>query len=118
MTSWTWSPNMLRWHEWLIVSLAFVCGTEGPYFYSDLVRGITVGLYVGALVSMLANRRALFVMLAALGVASAFWMTPRIPHSGSMVAAHLLSAFALLAPITSKLNEARKARSARQLATG
>src|SRR5438128_1225867 len=111
MSSWSWSPRSVSWHQQLAFSLGFVAWVEGPFFYSDFVRGLTVGLSTGALLVMLAGRRAMHALLCAFLVGFSFTMTPRpTEHLPGLIAAHTLAAFMLVAPLLAALNQRRLAR--------
>ena len=107
MSSWKWYPASPPWHAMLVFALAFGAGVEGPHYYTDLVRGIAVGLALGALVIMLAGRQAALALACAGLLVSSFLMEPRTATGGAMVATHVLSGSMLVLTIWNGLHRVR-----------
>lgn len=82
MSSWSWSlrPKATEWKESVAITLAVIVLFEGRIFYSDLVRGIAVGMFVMLFWLMLAERRAALALLCGGLVWQAFGMTPYRPE--------------------------------------
>jgi hypothetical protein len=122
MSSWNWSLHNVGWKETAGLTMGMVVLIEGRIFYSDLVRGIAVGIYLTLLWLMLAERRAFVALLCAGFAVSAFGMTPFHPPewtgSSGYVIAHLTAAMFIVILAWGAWHRHRLARGGRQVPQG
>ncbi|MBI5169786.1 MAG: hypothetical protein HZA61_09885 [Candidatus Eisenbacteria bacterium] len=108
MNRWTWSPKASEWSEQWLFGIAFSAWLIGPHYFSDLVRGICVGLSISAFALMLARRRAFWSVICAALVWSSYTMVPSGQDRASKgVALWLVVLFVLMPPIAAWVRVAR-----------
>jgi hypothetical protein len=101
MPSWNWSMQPLGLKEFVPLNVGVILLLEGPNYYSDLLRGIAVGLLVSLLWQLLAERRGLYAAICASFVLQAMRMSPYQPGEGQgatghVIAMHFISALLVL----------------------
>lgn len=122
MSSWNWSLR-LGWKETIALTMAMIVLIEGPNYYSDLLRGVVVGMFVMLLWLMLAERRGLVAALCAGFVLQAVQMTPYHPPEGQgatghVIARHVMAAMFIVILLWGALYRYRLARSGAQVPQG
>lgn len=123
MSSWNWSLQNVGWKETVGLTMAVIVLLEGPNFYSDVVRGIAVGMFVMLLWLMLAERRALIALLCVSFVGPAMNMSPYQPpegqgSSGHVIARHIMVAMFVVILALGAWYRYRLARSGAQVPQG
>ncbi len=107
MSSWNWSPNRVTWQESLAFSLTFLLWLESPFFFSEFLRGIAVGVGAAATLFMLSKRHAWYTLSCAGLMATSWLMVPR-PMSGVNVAfTHVVALMSLATPVITWWRERR-----------
>lgn len=105
MSNWNWSPNRVSWQESLAFSLTFLLWLESPFFFSEFLRGIAVGVGAGATLFMLSRRHAWYTLSCVGFMVMSWLMVPR-PMSGVYAAfAHVMALISLANPVLTWFRE-------------
>ena len=82
MSNRNWSPNRVSWQESLAFSLTFLLWLESPFFFSEFLRGIAVGVGACSTLFMLSRRHGWY-SLACAGLTLTSWHMTPLSRSGA-----------------------------------